>query len=270
MSGPAPAEHGLAEDERARFAAEGHLVVPGLASAGIVARIRAVTQRDLNAGGQPRGPVEFEADVGYPGAPARADREGGSTVRRLKHAFARDPVFTDLLLDPAVRGRFAGLLGCGPGEAPVVPLAHHNCVMTKQPRFSSDTGWHQDVRYWSFARPELVNLWVALGDETPGEAGNGCLRVIPGTHRETFAPERFDAAKFLRADAPANADLLSRAIDVPLGAGDGLFFHARLFHAARRNRTDRAKWSAVFTARPPDNPPLPGTRSDWCEVRLGG
>ena len=55
---------------------------------------------------------------------------------------------------------------------------------------------------------------------------------------------------------------------MPLKAGDGLFFHARLFHAARRNRTDRPKWSAVFTARPADNPPVPGTRSDWCEVRL--
>ena len=80
-----------------------------------------------------------------------------------------------------------------------MPLAHHNCVMTKQPRFSSDTGWHQDVRYWHFERPELVNVWVALGDETPE---NGCLRVIPGTHAGTFRPEQFDAAKFLRADAP--------------------------------------------------------------------
>ena len=139
--------------------------------------------------------------------------------------------------------------------------------MTKQPRFSSDTGWHQDVRYWSFERPELVNVWIALGDETPE---NGCLRVIPGTHREAWDPSRFDAEKFLKADSPVNADLLAAAVDVPLKAGDGLFFHARLFHAARRNRTHEPKWSAVFTARPADNPPIPGTRSDWCEVRLPG
>ena len=244
--------------ELERFAAEGFIVVPGLAGAATVAEIRRVTARDLDAGA---GPVEYEADVGYPGAPDRADRAGGKTVRRLKNAFARSPAFTDLLTGDAVRTRFAQLLG----DRPVVPLAHHNCVMTKQPRFSSDTGWHQDVRYWSFERPELVNLWVALGDETPE---NGCLRVIPGTHREAWDPSRFDAAKFLRADAPENADLLARATDVPLKAGDGLFFHARLFHAARRNRTETPKWSAVFTARPADNPPVPGTRSDWCEVRL--
>ena len=250
-------------DELERFAADGFLVIPRLADAATVAEIRAVTARDLNPGGEPVGPVEYEAEVGYPGAPDPADRAGGRTVRRLKHAFARGPVFTRLLTGEAVRTRLAQLVG----PDVVIPLAHHNCVMTKQPRFSSDTGWHQDVRYWSFRRPDLVNLWVALGDETPE---NGCLRVIPGTHARTHNPSRFDALKFLRADAPENADLLGRATDVPLAAGDGLFFHARLFHAARRNRTDQPKWSAVFTARRADNPPVPGTRSDWCEVRLPG
>ena len=249
-------------EERERFAAEGYLVVPGLADAAAVAEIRALTERDLHGDGGPVGPVEYEAEVGYPGAPDPADREGGRTVRRLKNAFARGPVFTGLLTGEPVRTRLAQLVG---SDEVVIPLAHHNCVMTKQPRFSSDTGWHQDVRYWSFQRPDLVNLWIALGDETPE---NGCLRVIPGTHTATHDPSRFDALKFLKADAPENAALLSRATDVPLQAGDGLFFHARLFHAARRNRTGEPKWSAVFTARPADNPPVPGTRSDWCEVRL--
>ena len=253
----------FSEAELSEFRDRGFLVVPRLADAATVAEIRLVTARDLNEPGEPFGPVEYEAEVGYPGAPDPADRLGGKTVRRLRRAFGRSPAFGALLASEPVRGRLAQLLG----PRPVVPLAHHNCVMTKQPRFSSDTGWHQDVRYWSFERPELVNLWVALGDETPE---NGCLRVIPGTHARTFEPSRFDGEKFLKADAPENADLLAAAVDVPLRAGDGLFFHARLFHAARRNRTAEPKWSAVFTARPADNPPVPGTRSDWCEVRLPG
>ena len=252
----------FSEDELAAFAADGFAVVPGLAEAATVAEIRRVTARDLgdseNAGdGDPVGPVEYEAEVGYPGAPARADRAGGNTVRRLKNAFGRSPVFCDLLTGDPVRNRLAQLLG----DRPVVPLAHHNCVMTKQPRFSSDTGWHQDVRYWHFRRPELVNVWVALGDETPA---NGCLRVIPGTHESTFRPEQFDAAKFLRADAAENAGLLARATDVPLGAGDGLFFHARLFHAARRNRTGRSR------SGPPCSPPArPTTRRSRAPAATG-
>ena len=71
--------------------------------------------------------------------------------------------------------------------------AHHNCVMTKNPGYSSETHWHQDIRYWSFQQPELVSVWTALGRE---HKGNGCLRVLPGSHQgpdykhvETFAKD---------------------------------------------------------------------------------
>ncbi|GAF71697.1 unnamed protein product, partial [marine sediment metagenome] len=33
------------------------------------------------------------------------------------------------------------------------------------------------------------------------------------------------------------------------------------FHSASRNYSDTPKWSVVFTFRPSDNPPIPGTRS---------
>ena len=44
-------------------------------------------------------------------------------------------------------------------------------------------------------------------------------------------------------------------------AGDVLFFHCRLFHAAGMNLTDEVKLSAVFTCHAGDNQPIPGTRS---------
>jgi phytanoyl-CoA hydroxylase len=46
-----------------------------------------------------------------------------------------------------------------------------------------------------------------------------------------------------------------------LDPGDVLFFHCRTFHAAGRNQTSEIKFSAVFTFRPADNSPKPGTRS---------
>jgi phytanoyl-CoA hydroxylase len=130
--------------------------------------------------------------------------------------------------------------------------------MTKEPRFSSDTGWHQDIRYWSFQRPELVNMWLALGTETPE---NGCLKLIPGTHRMTFDPDQFDEAVFLREDHPKTQPLLSQVVHAPLEPGDVLFFHCLTFHAATRNFSTQPKLSAVFTFRPHDNPPLPNSRS---------
>jgi phytanoyl-CoA hydroxylase len=130
--------------------------------------------------------------------------------------------------------------------------------MTKQPRFSSVTGWHQDIRYWSFERPELVSVWLALGTERPD---NGCLSFIPGTHEMDFARERLDRDLFLRPDLPANQALIARAVTPLLEPGDVVFFHCRTFHAAGSNRTEAIKYSAVFTYHALDNRPLAGTRS---------
>jgi phytanoyl-CoA hydroxylase len=242
---------GFRFDEREHFEREGFVVSRGLVDAATCRRMLDVTRRGVS---DVIPPVEFEADLHYPGAPASRGEIGGDTIRRLKEAHGRDPVFTRWVTEPALVARLEQLLG---GRV-VMPLAHHNCIMTKQPRFSSETGWHQDIRYWSFARPELVSVWLALGRETPE---NGCLHLLPGTHRSEFARERFDEALFLRPDLPENAALIATRVAAPLEPGDVLFFHCRTFHAAGRNQTDQTKYSAVFTFRPFDNPPLAGTRS---------
>ncbi len=179
---------------------------------------------------------------------------GGRTVRRLKNALCRHPAFSEWLSQPSLVNRLRQLLG----PELVIPLAHHNCIMTKQPEFSSDTGWHQDIRYWSFTRPELVSVWLALGPETKQ---NGCLHLIPGTHLLTFERHRFDEDLFLRPDLLENVPLIESQVPAELEPGDVLFFHCRTFHAASRNYTLDPKFSVVFTVRPADNPPLPGTRS---------
>lgn len=242
---------GLAPTEQDAFERDGFLILRGLAGAEQVAALRAVAVEHLQ---RQVPPLEYEADLHYPGAPASRTAEGGRTVRRLLQAQGRDPAFTLWIAQPALLSRLHQLLGADL----VMPLAHHNCIMTKQPRFSSDTGWHQDIRYWSFERAELINVWLALG---PERADNGCLRLVPGSHRLDFAPERFDAARFFREDLPENQVLLRQAVTVELEAGDVLLFHCRSLHAATRNYSDETKFSAVFTFRAGDNRPLPGTRS---------
>jgi phytanoyl-CoA hydroxylase len=130
--------------------------------------------------------------------------------------------------------------------------------MTKYPDFSSVTMWHQDVRYWSFQRPELISLWLALGEE---RAENGALQVIPGSHRLPYPTGLLDEDLFLRTDLPDSQALIDQAITVELNRGDVLFFHCRTFHAARKNQTDHVKLSGVFTYHDQGNRPMPGTKS---------
>ena len=242
---------GFSADEIAQFERDGFVIVRGLAASDWASRMLQVIREHLE---RELPPVELEADVHYPGSPESIDQPGGRTIRRLKQAHSRDIVFTEWICHfPLVR-RQTQLLG--PGV--VMPLAHHNCVMTKQPHHSSDTRWHRDIRYWNFARPELVNVWLALGDEYPD---NGGLFIIPGSHRVELQPAQLDDDLFFREDVPINQPLLDSAVPVELSAGDVLFFHARLLHSASRNNTGQTKYSAVFTFRPADNPPLPDSRS---------
>jgi phytanoyl-CoA hydroxylase len=238
-------------NEVEQFRRDGYLVVRRLADPQTCHRMLEVAQGHLAAAIPP---LEYEADVRYPGAPASLEAPGGRTVRRLLQAYARDPVFAQWATTPEIAGRLKALLG------PAVELsqAHHNCVMTKDPRFSSVTSWHRDIRYWSFERPELVSVWLALGAE---RRENGCLLVLPRSQAIEFDAERLDEAQFLRSDLPANQELLAGAESVELDAGDVLFFHCRLFHAAGRNERVQTKYSLVYTYHAADNRPLSGTRS---------
>ena len=246
-----PTSAGFTSDEVARFWRDGDLCVRALATSDDVAHMRRVTETGLR---EQTGPLEYEADLHYPGAPRSLDAVGGRTIRRLKQVLSRDFLFTEWMLRPAVLGRMQQLLG----PQIVCPLAHHNCIMTKQPQYSSETGWHQDIRYWSYARPDLVNVWIALGRE---HAANGCLQVIPGSHRFDFDRSRFDADVYFRTDLPENQALIQTRQFVELEPGDVLFFHCKTLHAASRNTTNESKYSAVFTFRGGDNYPLPNTRS---------
>lgn len=250
-AGQGTCSSGFSVSEREAFRRDGFVIARGLATGPLLARILAIAQAQLAAQMQP---VEYEADLRYPGAPASREAQGGRTVRRLLQAYGRDSTIREWATSAELAVRLRQLLG-----APaVLSRVHHNCVMTKHPRFGSSTGWHQDIRYWSFERSDLVSAWLALGREH-GE--NGCLRVIPGSHSMQLGPERFDDRVFLRQAADENRALVERGEMVELEPGDVLFFHCRLLHAAGRNRTDAVKFSAVFTYHGVDNCPLPGTRS---------
>jgi phytanoyl-CoA hydroxylase len=243
--------HTFTPEQVAAFHRDGYQIVRGLVPADACAQMRASAERDLAAAVPP---VEYEADTQYPGAPQSLEAPGGRTVRRLLQAYARDAGFRDWATTEPVVARLKQLLG------PQIALsqAHHNCVMTKDPAYSSLTSWHRDIRYWSFARPELVSVWIALGEE---RRDNGCLLLLPGSHAMDFDAVRLDEAQFLRTDVAENAELLQTQVCAELNPGDVLFFHCRLFHAAGSNRAARTKFSAVFTYRAGDNLPLPGSRS---------
>ncbi len=201
-------------------------------------------------------PLELESELQYPGAPPQ-NTTGSETIRRLKQAYDRHLSFADWGTHPSLTSILAVLLG----RQNYLVRAHHNCIMTKQPAYSSDSWWHQDLRYWRYSQGELISAWLALGQERPE---NGCLQVIPGSHRMSFQRDQFDDALFFRKDLPHNQPILEQAQHIELNAGDLVLFHCRLLHAATRNRTDQRKLAVVFTYRNEQDRPVEGSRSAAC------
>ena len=245
MSAPDPKEIALFRDQ-------GFLIVPRFVRG---ARLVALQQAATRLAQHPKPPLEYEAEVRYPGSPANLAAPGGRTVRRLLQACSREPVFCAWGRSATLTTWVAALLG---SVQPQLVQAHHNCLMTKEPRFSSDTGWHQDIRYWNYEQPDLVNAWLALTAEHPE---NGCLRLLAGTHHTELPGDALDEHLFLRPEHPVFQALIARQHYARLEPGDVLFFHARSFHAADRNRSDRVKLSLVFTYKDGENRARPGTRS---------
>ncbi len=239
------------EAQLAIFEREGFFILRRAADDASLRQLRHIAMEEIARAAPP---IELEADLHYPGAPCSRGAPGGTTPRRLLQGYARHPAFASWARSAAVIHRMRQLLG--PGV--MLSQVHHNCIMTKQPRYSSATGWHQDIRYWQFLRPELVSVWLALGSENPQ---NGCLSFVPGSHSIDLPRERFDDALFLREDVAENRTLLSRRVTPHLEPGDAVFFHCKTFHAAGSNTTDAAKVSLVFTYHAADNLPVAGTRS---------
>lgn len=241
----------LTAEQIAHFHSQGYLVVPAMANAAYCRTVISFAEHALR---EQAFPIEYEADTHYPGAPESREAEGGQTARRILQIASRSPLIMNWAKGWRLRQCLVQLLG----ESVYLSQVHHNCIMTKQPRFSSVTGWHRDSRYWNFERPDLVSVWLALGRETPE---NGCLKVLPGSHRWLISQNQLDADQFFRTDMSENEVLLKQAISIQLRTGDTLFFHSNLFHAAGCNQATQTKFSMVFTYHGADNPPLPGSRS---------
>jgi hypothetical protein len=93
--------------------------------------------------------------------------------------------------------------------------------------------WHQDGVQWPLDPVEVVTLWLAVDRST---VENGCLRVIPGSHRDAFYALRGNdgAANVLDGQSDVSVDE-SLAVDLELEPGDVEVHHPNILHSSKAN-----------------------------------
>ena len=97
--------------------------------------------------------------------------------------------------------------------------------------------WHQDEYYIPTRDKSLIGVWIAIDD---ANIQNGCLWLIPGTHKEGYIMSRVPNA----SDEYADVDVIDvsrypkeNIIPVEVKSGAVVFFHGYLLHSSKRNKT---------------------------------
>ncbi|MEQ7127051.1 phytanoyl-CoA dioxygenase family protein [Actinopolymorpha sp. B11F2] len=93
--------------------------------------------------------------------------------------------------------------------------------------------WHQDGAFWPLEPMQVVTLWLAADPSTPE---NGCVRLVPGTHKLDVAGMRDNTevesvlGKEIAVDIDEDA-----AVDVILEPGDVEVHHPHIVHGSNAN-----------------------------------
>lgn len=151
--------------------------------------------------------------------------------RQHRYFFAHTHLFLGWVLElatrPAILDAVESLLGHD-------LLIWGSQWFVKRPRDSGFITWHQDAEYWALDPPELCTAWIAL---TQTSRENGCLTVIPGSHREPLPhrpTESMHNALSLGQEIVVDVDE-TKACPLELAPGEMSLHDIRLAHSSKAN-----------------------------------
>lgn len=116
---------------------------------------------------------------------------------------------------------------------------HFFCKYGPREKF---VAWHQDVTYWGLEPPDAVTAWYAIDDS---DTGNGCMRVIPGSHQrgiqEHGTSEQEGNLLSINQEVPVAEAEAETAVDLVLKAGEMSIHHGQMIHGSLPNHSTRRR-----------------------------
>jgi len=114
---------------------------------------------------------------------------------------------------------------------------------------------HQDFPYWADATPIAARVATAVIFVDDARRDNGCLEVVPGSHREGVQARKA-VADFGNLEMDPAAFDLSRLVPLEVAAGSVVFFGPFLVHRSLANRSGDDRRALLFSYQPSGNPHL--------------
>ena len=155
----------------------------------------------------------------------------------------------------------------------ILLLSTHFFCKYPDPKAEAFVAWHQDITYWGLEPPVAYTAWVAVDDS---DAENGCMQVIPGSHRKGIVRHGKSGKEgnllSINQEIPDEAVNESKAVNLELKAGQVSFHHGHLFHSSRQNRSTRRRCGLTVRLIPPEVKQTGDTsfKRDWSPVLVRG
>jgi phytanoyl-CoA hydroxylase len=164
-----------------------------------------------------------------PGPQSRGHKGATLAYRKIQD-LELDPLFLEYLQKPLYRDICARAYG----EQNDVSC-FRAMFMNKPSGLGSYLIWHQD-RWTNLDRDPLITVWTALD---PATKENGCVQVVPGSHRELLNPEH--GSGFLTDEMATQMANRSDTTYLELEAGEVVLLHNWLLHTSDINRSQQSR-----------------------------
>jgi ectoine hydroxylase-related dioxygenase (phytanoyl-CoA dioxygenase family) len=215
----------------------GYALVPGLISRDEAAALR-VHMHDL----ADRLSKNQDIDATWGSARAAVMEAAKTKILHCHNAQFYSGLITRLICDPRLTDYAAEMIG-----SENVQL-HHTKMFIKPPEKGSPFPMHQDAPFFPHDRHTMMAAIVHF-DDAPLE--KGCLRVVPGSHKNGILPHDGEGAWHL----PFDKYPIESATPCPAKAGDVLFFSYLTIHGSGINVSNEARTTLLIQMRDPSDPP---------------
>lgn len=150
--------------------------------------------------------------------------------------------FLELAREPAILDMVGQLIG-----PDIVLWGCH--VFCKPAGDGLETPWHQDGQYWPIRPLATCTVWVAI---ERSDRDNGCLRVIPGSHRagRLHPHDALDGERVLNLRVGEGAFDPAAAVDLELDPGQMSMHDVYMIHGAQPNRSGRRRTGVALRYMP--------------------
>ena len=235
----------IGDPERTQYTEQGYLHVPDVFTSGQVAEMRgavdAIVERAALAG--------RDQNHTWSGSWIDEEERAKLSLKGYHDLQYHDACFTRALCHPNMTEVLAAVIG------PNVQL-HHSKMLVKPPERGAPFPMHQDYPYFPHTKHTVLAASVHL-DDTDEE--NGCLYVVPGSHRLGALAASDGDDHHLDADEYP----LERGTPVPAKAGDVLFFNYLTVHGSGVNHSTRTRRNVLFQYRDPTDLPRKAQHVNW-------